>query len=258
MLKRVKQQMRTIPRKGIGYGLLRYLSEDEKLKDDLRKMPEAELSFNYLGQTDQVLNQKAYFRMANESTGAVVSPKAKRKYLIDINAEIEGGRLNVYWSYSENVHRRETIERLAEDYIQALRRITIHCQSPEAGGYTPSDFPLARLNQEELGQLEKDYRQIEDIYPLSPMQEGMLFHSLYSPGSDLYFEQFSCRLQGDLDIAAFKQSWQEVVNRHSILRTACVWEESIQAASNSLAADRAAVRSTGLAGPVASRAAAAA
>ena len=224
-LKRVKQQMRTIPRKGIGYGVLRYLSEDKKLKDDLRKMPEAQLSFNYLGQTDQVLNQKAYLRMANGPTGDVVSPKAKRKYLIDINAQIEGGRLNVYWSYSENVHRRETIERLAEDYIRALRRIVVHCQSPEAGGYTPSDFPLARLNQEELRQLEKDYRQIEDIYPLSPMQEGMLFHSLYSPGSDLYFEQFCCRLEGDLDIAAFKQSWQEVVNRHSILRTACVWEQ---------------------------------
>ncbi|HYP19482.1 MAG TPA: amino acid adenylation domain-containing protein, partial [Chloroflexia bacterium] len=225
VLKRVKQQMRTIPKKGIGYGLLRYLAEDEKLKDDLRKLPEAELSFNYLGQTDQVLNQKALLSMTNEPTGAVVSPKAKRKYLIDINAEIEGGRLNVYWSYSENVHRRQTIERLAEDYIRALRRITIHCQSPEAGGHTPSDFPLARLNQEELGQLEKNYRQIEDIYPLSPMQEGMLFHSLYSPGSDLYFEQFSCRLQGHLDIAAFRQAWQEVINRHSILRTACVWEQ---------------------------------
>ncbi len=67
-------------------------------------------------------------------------------------------------------------------------------------------------------------KNIEDIYPLSPMQQGMLFHSLYAPKSGMYVEQLSLELHGNLDIAAFKLAWQEVLNRHSVLRTAFVWE----------------------------------
>ena len=65
---------------------------------------------------------------------------------------------------------------------------------------------------------------IEDIYPLSPMQEGMLFHALRSPEAGLYFEQVTCTLAGDLDEEAFVGAWQQVVDRHPILRTAFVWE----------------------------------
>ncbi|MBD2183513.1 amino acid adenylation domain-containing protein [Planktothrix sp. FACHB-1355] len=67
-------------------------------------------------------------------------------------------------------------------------------------------------------------RNIEEIYPLSPMQQGMLFHSLYAPTSGMYVEQLTLQLNGNLDVVAFKQAWQEVVNRHSVLRTAFVWE----------------------------------
>ncbi|HEY7490498.1 MAG TPA: amino acid adenylation domain-containing protein, partial [Candidatus Tectomicrobia bacterium] len=66
---------------------------------------------------------------------------------------------------------------------------------------------------------------IEDIYPLSPMQQGMLFHSLYAPDSGVYVEQLSCTLHGDLNIQAFERAWQQVVHRHSVLRTAFVWED---------------------------------
>jgi len=70
-----------------------------------------------------------------------------------------------------------------------------------------------------------NHAQIEDVYPLSPMQQGILFHSLYAPETAVYFEQLSCELQGDLDVAAFAQAWRRAVARHSILRTAFVWEE---------------------------------
>ncbi|HEU4508570.1 MAG TPA: amino acid adenylation domain-containing protein [Pyrinomonadaceae bacterium] len=66
--------------------------------------------------------------------------------------------------------------------------------------------------------------QIEDIYPLSPMQEGMIFHTLLAPESRVYFQQESYSLHGDLDVAALKQAWQQVIDRHSILRTSFVWE----------------------------------
>jgi NRPS condensation-like uncharacterized protein len=66
---------------------------------------------------------------------------------------------------------------------------------------------------------------IDDLYELSPMQQGMLFHSLYAPESDVYFEQLLCILQGELNFSAFEQAWQQVVNRHPVLRSSFYWEE---------------------------------
>jgi surfactin family lipopeptide synthetase C len=68
------------------------------------------------------------------------------------------------------------------------------------------------------------YTEIEDMYPLSPVQQGMLFHTLYAPESAVYFEQMHCTLHGPLDVAAFTTAWQQALARHPILRTAFVWE----------------------------------
>ncbi|MFW9265250.1 condensation domain-containing protein, partial [Nostoc sp. CALU 546] len=78
-------------------------------------------------------------------------------------------------------------------------------------------------------ELNKTNRQnIEDIYPLSPMQEGMLFESLYARNSGVYFEQITCILTGNLDIKTFEQAWQQVVARHPVFRTAFLWESLSQ------------------------------
>lgn len=67
-------------------------------------------------------------------------------------------------------------------------------------------------------------KNVEDIYPLSPMQQGMLFHTLYDPTSGVYFEQLSCTLSGQFDVSAFKRAWEAVMRRHAVLRTAFLWE----------------------------------
>jgi amino acid adenylation domain-containing protein len=67
-------------------------------------------------------------------------------------------------------------------------------------------------------------KNVEDVYPLSPLQQGMLFHSLLTPDAGTYINQCSCRLDGDLDPEAFRQTWQGVVDRHAILRSAFFWE----------------------------------
>ncbi len=70
-----------------------------------------------------------------------------------------------------------------------------------------------------------DARQnIEDIYPLSPLQQGLLFHSLYAPDSGIYVEQLSCTIDGDLDVSAFLEAWRALVAAHPVLRTAFIWE----------------------------------
>lgn len=66
---------------------------------------------------------------------------------------------------------------------------------------------------------------IEAVYRLTPVQEGMLFHTLYSPGSGTYFEQYACALRGDLDVPVFERVWDQVVERHAALRTLFTWEK---------------------------------
>nr|MDZ8007541.1 amino acid adenylation domain-containing protein [Nostoc sp. DedSLP05]MDZ8097380.1 amino acid adenylation domain-containing protein [Nostoc sp. DedSLP01] len=238
-LKSVKEQLRAIPNKGIGYGLLRYLSQDAEIAIQLKALPPAEISFNYLGQFDQLLNTSSWMQPASESAGNSHGLQNNRAHLLDINSIVSGERLQISWTYSTNIHDHATIENLAQEFVLTLQRLIAHCSLPESEGYTPSDFPLAKLNQLELDQLlaslvlknqsgKTKSRNIEDIYPLSGMQEGILFESLYAPDSGVYFEQFSYTLSGQLNVAAFEQAWQQVVAKHSILRTAFVWEDLAQ------------------------------
>ena len=148
-LKRIKEQLRNVPNRGIGYGLLRYLSPTP---DPFGPIPPTQVRFNYLGQTDQTLQSSTLFAPASESRGPGRSPKGNRTYALDILTVVAGGQLRADWSYSQGMYRTETIKALANGYIEALRSLITHCQSPDAGGYTPSDFSEANLNQQELDQ----------------------------------------------------------------------------------------------------------
>ena len=148
-LQRVKEQARAVPGYGVGYGVLRYLSEDLSAKR-LCEFNKPEVVFNYLGQLDGVLDAAAGFRIAPESPGATRSRMATRSHLLEIEAGVRDGQLQCGFHYSENIHRRESIERLAEGYLAALRNVIAHCCAGGAKWATPSDFPEARLSQSEL------------------------------------------------------------------------------------------------------------
>jgi len=68
------------------------------------------------------------------------------------------------------------------------------------------------------------YEEVEDLYPLSPMQQGMLFSSLLVPHAGVYVEQRLCSLHGALNVSAFERAWQQVADRHAVMRTSVVWE----------------------------------
>jgi len=91
-----------------------------------------------------------------------------------------------------------------------------------------SDLPLADFDPDAIARLVNSPSPPVDAYPLSPSQQGMLFHTLYSPEDGLYLNQICCRLEGVLDLKALQQTWQRVCDRHVILRTAFVWEELLQ------------------------------
>jgi amino acid adenylation domain-containing protein/non-ribosomal peptide synthase protein (TIGR01720 family)/FkbM family methyltransferase len=219
-LKRVKEELRAVPRKGVGHGLLRWVAGDP----ELARAAAPQVSFNYLGQLDQALPESSLFAPAAESAGPSMDPGARRAVVFEVGASVAGGRLRVHWGYSGELHRESTVRALAAGYLDALRRILEHCRSADAGGLTPSDMPLLRLDQGELDRLFPSPRSIEDAYPLSPLQEGMLLWALGAPDSGVYVEQMSLTLDGDLDSGMLERACRDIVARHPILRTSFRWE----------------------------------
>ncbi|MDJ0732653.1 MAG: amino acid adenylation domain-containing protein [Nostocaceae cyanobacterium] len=230
LLIRVKEQMRAVPRRGLGYGLLRYL-QDQEGSDELTIKSAGDISFNYLGQvrSGDGKGNDLLRLVENEDMGYLHDPQGLRPHVLDVIAIVVAGKLQINWLYSSDLHHPETIARWGEDFRQNLLGILRHCTQPGVERYTPSDFPLIHLEQSYLDRLSAKFPNLEDIYSLSPMQEGMLFHTVYSPEDGVYFEQVTGRISGVLDIAAFNLAWQTVVERHPVLRTAFVWSGQKQA-----------------------------
>ncbi len=148
-LKATKERLRRIPNRGIGYGLLRYAGP-ALVAAELAAAPSAQIGFNYLGQWDQAFSEAGLFTVAKESPGLEHDPRSPLPYELEINAAVFGGRLEVTWTYSQARYGRTTIETLSGDHLQGVRDLIAHCLSPEAGGYTPSDFPDVEIEQDLL------------------------------------------------------------------------------------------------------------
>ncbi|GAB2731747.1 non-ribosomal peptide synthetase [Kitasatospora kifunensis] len=217
-LKTVKEQLRTMPSRGLGYGALRYLGE----VGALGRGRQCQVGFNYHGRFDAGTGDAGLFRGWCENPVPDRSPEQARQCLIEVTGMIRDGELEFGWEYSGNVHHEETVAQLAEAFLAALEQIIEHCALPGAGGCTPSDFPLAGLDQAAVDRLAGDGRSVEDIYPLTPMQSGMLFHSLDADGGDVYLTHFAAVLDGVDAPRRLADAFQRVVDRTPILRTAVV------------------------------------
>jgi non-ribosomal peptide synthase protein (TIGR01720 family) len=148
-IKRIKEIIHRIPNRGIGYGLLRYISNNKNIQDKLNVEKDIQVLFNYLGNTDQI-NASALFRKLPVDCEPQRDTENSRAHLLDINCHLSAGRLMMNWTYDRNIHHRETIETLADGYADTLQQLIHHCLDPDSGGYTPSDFPDAGLDQEAL------------------------------------------------------------------------------------------------------------
>jgi len=222
IIKTVKEQLRFVPKRGIGYGLLRYLNNETG--NSLAEAIPAQISFNYLGQVRSERGKNKLFRLLNEDTEPTRNPESLRPHIIDINSIVVEEELRVDWLYSSSLHQEETIVKWAKEFQENLLDILNHCTEIGVGGYTPSDFPLVRMTQSTLDILQEKYPKLSDIYPLSPLQEGMLFHTIYNPKDGIYFEQVTGKIIGKLEVDNFNFAWRIVVDRHPILRSAFVWE----------------------------------
>ncbi|WP_295473025.1 non-ribosomal peptide synthase/polyketide synthase [uncultured Pseudomonas sp.] len=226
-LKAIKEQLREVPHKGLGHGVLRYLA-DAPTRQAMAALPEARITFNYLGQFDQGFAADSPWRPLDEAGGAQHARDAALPNWLSVDGQVYGGQLTLHWTFSERLFHPATIERLAAAYQAELQALIAHCLAPEAGGVTPSDFPLARFDQAQLDALPLPFAAIDDVFPLTPMQEGMLLHTLLESGTGIYFMQDRYSIDSELDVARFDRAWRQVVARHEALRASFVWNTGEQ------------------------------
>ncbi|MFI2352996.1 non-ribosomal peptide synthase/polyketide synthase, partial [Streptomyces sp. NPDC019443] len=226
LLRRTKENLRAVPRKGLGYGLLRHLTDWTPSTASA-----AEVSFNYLGQSSHhpadtgPAPDRALFRPSGRSLGESQSADGTRAHIIEVNSQVADGSLEMEWTYSCEVHDEATVRRLAQRYIDVLADLIEYCCRPEVAGHTPSDFPLARLDQDALDLVTgRVPTVIEDIHPLTAVQQGMLFHTQLATEPGMYWAQNGVLLEGRLDLDALKRAWELVFARHEVLRSAVVWD----------------------------------
>src|SRR5437588_7279247 len=190
-LRTTRSLLHRLPQRGIGYGLLRYLHPDAQMRRRLQEQPQPAISFNYLGQFDQVLGAEALFALAAESPGWEQALENQRAHQLDVVALIVEEQLHLSVQYSTQQHRAESMQQLAGAYVARLQQLIAVVQSAKADRcpYIPEDFPLLQLSQEGLDRLwvqvaggapllaESPGALVEDLYPLVGLQAGLLFHS---------------------------------------------------------------------------------
>ncbi|MFD0305958.1 non-ribosomal peptide synthase/polyketide synthase [Streptomyces sp. NPDC127119] len=233
-LKSVKEQVRAVPARGLGHGALRYLARDERPTGERptgerpTDPPMPGVSFNYLGRFDWSAQGGALVHSVPGGLDGAEAPESVRPHLLDVVARVEDGELEITWHYSRRLHREETVNGLAAGMLRALQDVVAHCAEPDAGGRTPSDFPLVRIDQTAVDRVVGDGRTVADLYPLTPMQGGMLFHSLLDPDSRTYVNQVQLVLSGVTDPRALAEAWQRTVDANAMLRTHPVWQETAE------------------------------
>src|SRR5947209_864635 len=219
-VKSIKEQMRAVPDRGVGYGLLRYLNGETALQ--LAGFPTPEIGFNYLGRFPAP--GAADWAAAAEPVDLGGSdPAMPLAHCIEVNAltldGADGATLIAHWSLAADLLSEQEAHDLAQGWFAVLEALVRHAEQPGAGGRSPCDLPLLRLSQDEIERIESKYPHIEDILPLSPLQEGLLFHALYDVGApDVYIVQLALAFEGPLDGARLERAAQVLVERHASLR----------------------------------------
>jgi amino acid adenylation domain-containing protein/non-ribosomal peptide synthase protein (TIGR01720 family) len=216
LIKEVKETLWRIPANGISYGILKYLTA-AKYKKNLEFRLRPQVSFNYLGQFDKDIKNLS-FKLETKHMGNGFSGNQQREFLLDINGIIAGKRLTISLTYNKKQYKTAAIKKLLDTFHIELKRIISFCAAREVTELTPCDLTYRGLTIEALHRLQQQY-QIEDVYRLTPMQEGILFHISYNKNTLTYFEQNSIRLQGKFDIHLVKKSFIHLAKRHDVLRT---------------------------------------
>ncbi|MEU4345754.1 amino acid adenylation domain-containing protein, partial [Nocardia sp. NPDC023852] len=235
-VKAVKEQLLAVPDKGLGYGLLRYLNA-ETAPELPRELP-GQVSFNYLGRVSESDVPKSLrgfgwipaLELGELDNGYDADMPAIAP--LDVNAIVVGDKLTAHIGYPSTLLTATDVREFGELWTVALEAVATHANSPGAGGHTPSDFALVRsgsgrgITQRDIDGWEERFPALADVWPLSALQAGLLFHARLAASSvDVYTAQTVLTLTGRVDAARLRSAAQALVDRYENLRTAFVTDK---------------------------------
>ncbi|WP_169588536.1 non-ribosomal peptide synthase/polyketide synthase [Antrihabitans stalactiti] len=228
IVKAIKEQLRAVPGSGVGFGVLRYLDPDARAT--LQQYAAPQVSFNYLGRAESGagVGWSPDVRVGdlNTASGSDMVVAAT----IDVNAIVvdreDGPRLTATFAYPAGVLGDAEMNEFADLWRRALQGLARHVMLPGSGGLTPSDVPLVAVTQDEIDVWERRYPTLRDVWSLSPLQSGLLFHArLAAESVDVYTAQLRLDLAGSVDAARLRRAARDLFAAHANLRTAFVYDD---------------------------------
>lgn len=204
-----KENLRKVPNNGIGYGLMQ--------EDMFGREPK--MSFNYLGQMDKEQGQMDVKFCAFDQ-----SLKTGSEEGVAINAVIQNGQLEINFSYATSLCTKEEAEKFVCLYKKALEKVVVYCASKTDAVKTPSDYLLPELSMEHIADIKRQYPDVTDIYPLSPLQKGMLYHNLADSASAAYNIQHVIKVQGAVLPSDALEALDLLAYKYEVFKTAIIYE----------------------------------
>ena len=208
-----KDMLRRVPNHGLGYGLL-YHPEDMK----------ADIYFNYLGEANQTKGEKT----VSYPTGLTIDASNRLPGNINLNGSIVDGKLYFAITYDKQLYSKGKIQALASAYEEKLNAVIEFCASRSVSEKTATDYTGSTLTNLELEAITSKFQEVEDIYPLTGLQEGMLFYNLQSQYSTSYMVQSLYNLQGNVKCDYVEKALMLLAKRHDVLRTAIVYHNVLR------------------------------
>lgn len=227
----LQDALNKVPDKGVGYGILRYLHEHR-----LPELEDADVSFNFFGDFSKLAGKEENETIAPPSSnsrnstkkilnyskyehGADVHPDLERETELEVSGQSQDGCLEMSIQYSSERMSEELMQSVAVSYKTHLLKISESLSTYDKTVQLPSGFTYKGLTMQQVEKLTQEYGTIEDVYQLSPMQQGIYFHALSEPDSQAYFIQIAYGLSGFLDIDKLKDAFSKTIKRHAVLRT---------------------------------------
>ncbi|MBK1783698.1 non-ribosomal peptide synthetase [Prauserella cavernicola] len=222
---RVKQRLRGLPSGGTGFGVLRYLRREPELV----AAPLPQLSFNYLGRIGAGSSGGDWTPAPEPGAGDGVPPSLAAAAVLDVNASTvdtpDGPKLTVRWTFPRDVLDTAEVERLADGWFAALGALSDAAASPELARRGPADFPLLAPTEGEAAELHAVVPANAEVWPLTPLQRGLLFHALFDGAEntenaelDVYTVQLALTLSGGVDAPRLRSAAQDVLDANPALR----------------------------------------
>lgn len=213
-----KESLHSIPNHGLSYGVLRYLVKRENLSVN------ADITFNYLGTLDYELDCYEGISMSNMSIGKSISEKNTEGIGLSFNGGVMDGKLQFELTYDTGLYTKEEAESFTQAYKDAVIDIVEMCLSRKDVVKTPTDFGVYDISWKEWKKLNIN-GEIEKMYKLTPLQQGMLFHKLFDKNATSYITQTVFKIKAKLNMDYIRESLDVLAQKYEVLRTKILEEQ---------------------------------